>query len=79
MLFFKHVGFISANWYRHDNVHYGGPANFLCLPNNPQLSNQTVDDGSYIYGTEFFTHKFIAGAIHEDVPCTVCRIRIDDS
>lgn len=52
---------------------YGGPADILCLPNNPELTNKTIPDYSMIYGAEFEGSGFQSGAINEDIPCTVCR------
>jgi hypothetical protein len=52
---------------------YGGAANTLCLPSDPELSNRTAPGGSYIYGTEYEQNFFTSGASNEDVPCAVCR------
>ncbi|XP_071098144.1 uncharacterized protein [Haliotis cracherodii] len=61
-----------------------GPANTLCLPENPEYGNYTPGfqaDGS-IYGTEYETNKqsFSFKNLHDhDVPCAVCRSRTKTS
>ncbi|XP_067653642.1 short-chain collagen C4-like [Haliotis asinina] len=58
--------------------HKAGPANILCLPDNPEYGNYTPGfqtDGA-IYGTEYETkeHSFSFKHLHnQDVPCAVCR------
>lgn len=58
-----------------DGSHYGGPSNNLCLPNNPELSNKTVQGHSYLYVTEFEETSFGPNAVQEDVPCALCHKR----
>ncbi|XP_071136716.1 uncharacterized protein [Mytilus edulis] len=54
--------------------YYGGPANMLCLPNNPELSNRTAPGNSFLSGSEYQDgHFFVNGALNEDVPCALCR------
>lgn len=45
----------------------------LCLPSNPELSNNTISVSSQLYGTEYEDTKFESDAYNEDVPCAVCR------
>ena len=75
VFFFLIEGFTAGqNYYDPDvSVRFGGAANILCLPNNPELSNRTAPGGSFIYGTEYQDNVFASGAVDEDVPCTVCR------
>ncbi|CAC5419445.1 unnamed protein product [Mytilus coruscus] len=66
-------GFATGQEYSHGTC-YGGPANYLCLPNNPELSNITGPGRSLLYGTEFeHGDYFKKGADQEDVPCALCR------
>lgn len=52
---------------------FGGPSNFLCLPNNPELSNRTVPGHSYLYGAEYEESTFGPNSRDEDVPCALCH------
>jgi hypothetical protein len=45
----------------------------LCLPSNPELSNNTISASSQLYGTEYEDTQFGSGTYNEDVPCAVCR------
>ncbi|XP_046350439.2 uncharacterized protein LOC124131295 [Haliotis rufescens] len=62
-----------------------GPANILCLPDNPEYGNHTpgLQAGSLIYGTEYETgtyNTFSFKHLHDhDVPCAVCRSRTKTS
>ncbi|CAG2209132.1 unnamed protein product [Mytilus edulis] len=52
----------------------GGPANTLCLPNNPEIPTSsytyhTID----LYGTEYETNYFRNNSQDEDMPCALCR------
>ncbi|XP_071134417.1 uncharacterized protein [Mytilus edulis] len=68
-----YTGFAVGQEYHH-NQYYGGPANMLCLPNNPELSNRTAPGSSLLVGTEYDNGNFFAnGAHNEDVPCALCR------
>ncbi|XP_046560274.1 uncharacterized protein LOC124269308 isoform X3 [Haliotis rubra] len=64
--------------------HKAGPANILCLPDNPEYGNYTPGfqvDGA-IYGTEYQTneHSISFKRLHDhDVPCAVCRSRTKTS
>ncbi|XP_063404416.1 uncharacterized protein LOC134687889 [Mytilus trossulus] len=66
-------GFASGQDYHRSN-YYGGPANMLCLPNNPELNNRTGTSDSFLSGTEYENGNFfVDGAANEDVPCALCR------
>ncbi|VDI79939.1 Hypothetical predicted protein [Mytilus galloprovincialis] len=52
---------------------FGGPANFLCLPNNPELSNRTIPGSSFLYGTEYEENFLHSDSDGQDVPCAFCR------
>lgn len=69
------IGFATGQ--RYDTTKYtdrfGGPANFLCLPNNPELSNRTIPGNSFIYGTEYEENFLHSDSDSEDVPCAFCR------
>ncbi|CAG2216181.1 unnamed protein product [Mytilus edulis] len=68
-----YTGFASGQEFQNGG-HYGGPANYLCLPNNPELSNRTGPGSSLLYGTEYENGDiFKKGAQDEDVPCALCR------
>ncbi|XP_052104772.1 uncharacterized protein LOC127737859 [Mytilus californianus] len=68
-----YTGFATGQEYSR-GTYYGGPANYLCLPNNPELSNITGPGRSVLYGTEFeHGDYFKKGADQEDVPCALCR------
>ncbi|XP_071098147.1 uncharacterized protein [Haliotis cracherodii] len=61
-----------------------GPANILCLPENPEYGNYTPGfqaDGA-IYGTEYQTNEHSTSFKNlndHDVPCAVCRSRTKTS
>ncbi|XP_067653267.1 uncharacterized protein [Haliotis asinina] len=62
----------------------GGPANTLCLPENPEYGNYTLgyEDNGAIYGTEYETneHSVSFKRLHDhDVPCAVCKSRTKTS
>ncbi|XP_063404415.1 uncharacterized protein LOC134687887 [Mytilus trossulus] len=66
-------GFAAGQEYQHTH-NYGDPANMLCLPINPELSNRTTPGSSLLVGTEYEDGNFFAnGAQDEDVPCALCR------
>ncbi|VDI44163.1 Hypothetical predicted protein [Mytilus galloprovincialis] len=68
-----YTGFASGQDYHRSN-YYGGPANMLCLPNNPELNNRTGTSYSFLSGTEYENGNFfVNGAANEDVPCALCR------
>ncbi|VDI76770.1 Hypothetical predicted protein, partial [Mytilus galloprovincialis] len=52
---------------------FGGPSDYLCLPNNPELSNLTTAGVSHLFGTEFEEAILRTDAINEDIPCAVCK------
>lgn len=56
-------GYMTGQIYYTNSAQFGGPANNLCLPNNPELSNKTVKGNSYLYGTEFEETNFGADAV----------------
>ncbi|CAG2199575.1 unnamed protein product [Mytilus edulis] len=62
--------FYSSSSYQN---RFGGPANTLCLPNNPKLSNRTTQSYSFIYGAEFEENFLRSDAINENIPCAFCR------
>ena len=53
--------------------YYGGPATILCLPDNPELTNQTFSTTNILEGVEFEGSGFAPDALNEDMPCSVCR------
>ncbi|CAC5365956.1 unnamed protein product [Mytilus coruscus] len=55
------------------NARFGGPSDYLCLPNNPELSNLTTAGVSHLFGTEYEEKILQADAIDEDIPCAVCK------
>lgn len=66
------LGFTSGQEYYKSGL-YGGPANILCLSNNPDPSNRTGLGSSLLYGSEFENGNFFGPhAKDEDVPCAVC-------
>ncbi|XP_071136715.1 uncharacterized protein [Mytilus edulis] len=68
-----YTGFAAGQKYHHIQ-YYGGPANMLCLPNNPEISNRTAPGSSLLVGTEYRDGNFfVTGANTEDVPCALCR------
>ncbi|XP_071134416.1 uncharacterized protein [Mytilus edulis] len=68
-----YTGFAAGQDYYNSN-YFGGPANMLCLPNNPELSNRTAPGNSLLVGTEYQDGNFFGhGAEDEDVPCALCR------
>jgi len=47
-------GYASGQHYNAYSNRFGGPANLLCLPHDPELSNMTAQySGSFLYGTEY--------------------------
>jgi hypothetical protein len=54
--FFLFKGFAAGqNYYSPGySTNFGGAANMICLPSNPELSNITAPGGSFIYGTTIF-------------------------
>ncbi|CAC5371301.1 unnamed protein product [Mytilus coruscus] len=67
-------GFIAGQDHNTGASYLGGPANILCLPNNPELSNRTAPGNSILVGTEYENGNFFAsGAQDEDAPCALCR------
>ncbi|CAG2242397.1 unnamed protein product [Mytilus edulis] len=72
-MLYSQIGFAAGQEYLHSH-YYGGPANMLCLPNNPEISNRTAPGNSLLVGTEYDNGNFFAnGAHNEDVPCALCR------
>ena len=57
---------------------YGGGANYICLPNEPEFLSYTPgisDEQSYIYGTEYEPHGGPFSSLHNhNVPCVVCYV-----
>ncbi|CAG2201793.1 unnamed protein product [Mytilus edulis] len=63
---------------RHEHITYssrfGGPANTLCLPKDPELSNISFTSSwSLLYGAEYEKNEFAPDSGDNDVPCAVCR------
>ena len=60
-----------------DHLDIGAPANYLCLPKNPDWDNKRENPAhvALIYGAEYETHKGVFRDLEEhDVPCAVCRV-----
>ena len=57
---------------------YGGGANYICLPNEPEFLSYTPgmsDSQSYIYGTEYQTQAGPLSPLKDhNVPCVVCYV-----
>ncbi|CAG2199178.1 unnamed protein product [Mytilus edulis] len=69
-------GYAAGQPYRHVTyiTRYGGPANTLCLPKDPELSNISFTGGwSYLFGAEYEANEFAPDSTDNDVPCAVCR------
>ena len=70
---FSSKGYAAGEKYTHGSSYTGGASNMLCLPSNPEPSNNTISASSQLYGTEYEDTQFGSGAYNEDVPCAVCR------
>jgi hypothetical protein len=67
-------GYASGQHFNEFSNRFGGPANFLCLPRDPELSNMTAQySDSHIYGTEYEESTLRSDALNEDVPCALCK------
>lgn len=69
-------GYAAGQPYSHVTytTRYGGPANTLCLPKDPELSNISFTSGwSYLFGAEYEANEFAPDSADNDVPCAVCR------
>ena len=80
-------GYVSGGHYNQK----GGPAEYICLPNNPQWGRYVGSADtwpSYIYGTEFeinsaynnrdllLRHNNNGQSLHQhDVPCVYCKVK----
>ena len=64
-----YAGIVAGSYYNH----YGGGANYLCLPKeDPQnLSTTYKGDQAYLYGIESYS-PILSLKKDEDVPCAVC-------
>ena len=72
------LGIMGGEWHQH----YGGGANYLCLPHNPKYDK--YKDGhqaaGYIYGTEYEVSQYngdpFQRTIHNhEAPCAVCFVK----
>ena len=70
---FSSKGYAAGEKYTHGSSYTGGASNMLCLPSNPEPSNNTISASSQLYGTEYEDTQFGSGTYNEDVPCAVCR------
>ncbi|XP_076106126.1 uncharacterized protein LOC143074665 [Mytilus galloprovincialis] len=69
-------GYAAGQRYNHIDYssRYGGPANTLCLPKDPELSNISfASSWSLLYGAEYQVNGFAHDSVNNDVPCAVCR------
>lgn len=76
MSLFSITGYVAGQQYYHphSSSSFGGPANTLCLPNNPELDlSHTVSTHNLLYGTEYQENEFGTNSYNEDMPCAVCR------
>ena len=62
--------------------HFGGGANYFCLPLNPKYNRYRngVQGGGYMYGTEYEVSAFVGTVfkrnIHDhEAPCVVCFVK----
>ncbi|CAG2246239.1 unnamed protein product [Mytilus edulis] len=66
-------GYAVGEKYIYSGSYKGGASNMLCLPTDPELSNNTASSSdSYMYGTEYEDSHFGA-SVNEDVTCALCR------
>ncbi|CAC5370388.1 unnamed protein product [Mytilus coruscus] len=66
----------SSYYHTQTKSYFGGPANTLCLPADPEISNATyTSTDSLLYGSEYEHNYFAANSDDEDMPCVVCRMR----
>ncbi|VDI10029.1 Hypothetical predicted protein [Mytilus galloprovincialis] len=71
-------GYAAGSSYYHteSKSYFGGPSNTLCLPDDPELSNDTFSyTDSLLYGSEYERNTFVSNSDDEDMPCVVCRMR----
>lgn len=72
------VGYAAGSNHYHIEAksYYGGASNTLCLPNDPEISNETYSGtASFLYGSEYEQNYFASNSDDEDMPCVVCRMR----
>ena len=72
------LGTMGGEWYNH----YGGGANYLCLPHNPKYDKYKNGHqaAGYIYGTEYEVIQYngdpFQRTIHDhEAPCAVCFVK----
>ncbi|VDI75433.1 Hypothetical predicted protein [Mytilus galloprovincialis] len=64
-------GYTAGQYYKSP---LGGPANTLCLPNNPEIPTSSYTYHAIdLYGTEYETNYFRNNSQDEDMPCALCR------
>ncbi|XP_071177328.1 uncharacterized protein [Mytilus edulis] len=71
-----YTGYAAGQRYVHVTYssRFGGPADTLCLPKDPELSNISTTSGwSSLYGTEYDVNGFAQDSVNNDAPCAVCR------
>lgn len=76
MSLFLITGYAAGQQFYHPKASstFGGPANTLCLPSNPELDlSHTVSTSNLLYGTEYKGNEFGTNSANEDMPCAVCR------
>ncbi|CAC5426489.1 unnamed protein product [Mytilus coruscus] len=69
-------GYAAGQRYNHIayTTRYGGPANTLCLPEDPELSNISFKSSwSLLVGAEYHVNGFAQDSADNDVRCAVCR------
>ena len=73
-----HTGIVGGEYYNH----YGGGANYLCLPHNPKYDRygNGVQGGGYMYGTEYQVNGFVGTVFKRNIQdyeavCVVCFVK----
>ncbi|CAC5405234.1 unnamed protein product [Mytilus coruscus] len=67
----KRESYTAGQYY---NAPLGGPANTLCLPDNPEIPTSSYTYHAIdLYGTEYETNFFRNNSQDEDMPCALCR------
>ncbi|CAC5410566.1 unnamed protein product [Mytilus coruscus] len=64
--------FFWTKYYNGDDYYRGGPSYMLCLPDHPELSNNSAGGKSFICGSEYDDSQFGSGAQNQYVLFSVC-------